>query len=108
MGPAHPLGIDFGLSHAPGSAVRAVAAGKVAFAGGDACCSYGLYVIVDHGNGLKTLYAHLSALSVVTGQQVAQGQTLGPSGATGYSYGVHLHFEVHRNGTRVDPMAYLP
>ena len=86
----------------------AVMPGKVAFAGGNACCSYGYYVIVDHGNGLKTLYAHLRSISVSVGQQVSQGQTLGPSGTTGYSTGVHLHFEVHKNGTRVDPIPYLP
>jgi murein DD-endopeptidase MepM/ murein hydrolase activator NlpD len=104
----HPLGIDLGLSHAAGTPVMAVAPGKVTFAGGDACCSYGYYVIVDHGNGLKTLYAHLRSISVSVGQTVSQGQTLGPSGTTGYSTGVHLHFEVHKNGTRVDPIPYLP
>jgi murein DD-endopeptidase MepM/ murein hydrolase activator NlpD len=104
----HPLGIDMGLSHAAGTPVMAVAPGKVTFAGGDACCSYGYYVIVDHGNGLKTLYAHLRSISVSVGQNVSQGQTLGPSGTTGYSTGVHLHFEVHKNGTRVNPMTYLP
>jgi murein DD-endopeptidase MepM/ murein hydrolase activator NlpD len=108
MSARHPLGIDMGLGHAPGTPVRAVADGRVEFAGGNACCSYGLYVIVDHGNGLKTLYAHLSRLSVARGQYVDQGDTLGPSGTTGYSTGVHLHFEVHRNGTRVNPMNYLP
>lgn len=104
----HPLGIDMGLGHAPGSPVVAVAPGKVVFAGGDACCSYGYYVIVDHENGLKTLYAHLRTIHVSVGQRVSQGQTLGPSGSTGYSTGVHLHFEVHKNGTRVDPIPYLP
>jgi murein DD-endopeptidase MepM/ murein hydrolase activator NlpD len=104
----HPLGIDMGLSHAAGTPVLAVMPGKVTFAGGDACCSYGYYVIVDHGNGLKTLYAHLRSISVSVGQTVAQGQALGPSGTTGYSTGVHLHFEVHKNGTRVDPIPYLP
>ena len=108
MSARHPLGIDMGLGHAPGTPVRAVADGKVVFAGGNACCSYGLYVIVDHENGLKTLYAHLSRLSVTNGQRVDQGDVLGPSGSTGYSTGVHLHFEVHRNGTRVNPMNYLP
>ena len=100
--------IDLGLAHAPGSMIMAVASGTVAFAGGDPCCSYGLYVIVDHGNGLKTLYAHLRRLDVSKGQSVSQGQVLGPAGSTGYSTGVHLHFEVHRNGTRVDPLGYLP
>lgn len=104
----HPLGIDLGLSHAAGTPVMAVAAGKVTFAGGDPCCSYGYYVIVDHGNGLKTLYAHLRSINVSVGQNVSQGQVLGPSGTTGYSTGVHLHFEVHKNGTRVDPLPYLP
>lgn len=108
FGPSHPLGIDFGLSHAPGTPVMAVMPGKVTFAGGDACCSYGYYVIVDHGNGLKTLYAHLRSISVSVGQTVSQGQTLGPSGTTGYSTGVHLHFEVHKNGVRVNPLQYLP
>ncbi len=108
FGPSHPLGIDFGLSHAPGTLVMAVMPGKVTFAGGDACCSYGYYVIVDHGNGLKTLYAHLRSISVSVGQTVSQGQTLGPSGTTGYSTGVHLHFEVHKNGVRVNPLQYLP
>ena len=104
----HPLGIDMGLSHAPGTPVVAVAPGKVVFAGGDACCSYGYYVIIDHENGLKTLYAHLRSINVSAGQRVSQGQTLGPSGTTGYSTGVHLHFEVHKNGVRVDPVPYLP
>jgi murein DD-endopeptidase MepM/ murein hydrolase activator NlpD len=108
MSPRHPLGIDLGLSHAPGADILAVAAGEVSFAGGDACCSYGLYVIVDHGNGLKTLYAHLRRLDVHKEQQVHQGQVLGPAGSTGYSTGVHLHFEVHQNGTRVNPMTFLP
>jgi murein DD-endopeptidase MepM/ murein hydrolase activator NlpD len=108
FGPSHPLGIDLGLSHAPGTPVLAVLPGKVTFAGGDPCCSYGYYVIVDHGNGLKTLYGHLRSSSVSVGQTVSQGQVLGPSGTTGYSTGVHLHFEVQKNGVRVNPLDYLP
>jgi murein DD-endopeptidase MepM/ murein hydrolase activator NlpD len=108
FGPRHPLGIDLGLAHARGSAIVAAASGRVIFAGGNACCSYGLYVIVDHGNGLKTLYAHLSRLDVRAGQWVDRGDSLGPSGSTGYSTGPHLHFEVHRNGVRVNPISYLP
>jgi murein DD-endopeptidase MepM/ murein hydrolase activator NlpD len=104
----HPLGIDMGLSHAAGSPIVAVMDGVVEFAGGNACCTYGLYVIVDHGNGLKTLYAHLSTLEVAKGQRVSQGQRLGPSGSTGYSTGVHLHFEVYQDGKRRNPMDYLP
>jgi murein DD-endopeptidase MepM/ murein hydrolase activator NlpD len=108
FGPRHPLGIDMGLAHDPGTSILAVGDGTVAFAGGDRCCSYGLYVIVDHGNGLKTLYAHLSRLDVRQGQTVLQGQALGPAGSTGYSFGVHLHFEVHLNGKRVNPINYQP
>jgi murein DD-endopeptidase MepM/ murein hydrolase activator NlpD len=104
----HPLGIDMGLGHAAGSPVVAAGDGVVEFAGGNACCSYGLYVIIDHGNGLKTLYAHLASLEVSKGQRVSQGQRLGPSGRTGYSTGVHLHFEVYKDGKRVNPIDYLP
>jgi murein DD-endopeptidase MepM/ murein hydrolase activator NlpD len=104
----HPLGMDMGLSHDPTALVHAVEDGVVSFAGGDRCCSYGLYVIVDHGNGLKSLYAHFSRIDVVQGQRVERGQPLGQAGNTGYSFGVHLHFEVHLNGKRVNPMNYLP
>ena len=108
FGPRHPLGIDLGLAHAARSPIVAAAAGRVVFAGGNACCSYGLYVIVDHENGFKTLYAYLSRIDVGVGQWVTQGQSLGPSGSTGYSTGYHLHFEIHRNGVRVNPLAYMP
>jgi murein DD-endopeptidase MepM/ murein hydrolase activator NlpD len=108
FGPAHPLGIDIDLFSSPNAPIGAVASGVVTFAGGNACCSYGLYVIVDHGNGFQTLYAHLSRISVSSGQRVAQGQVLGSGGRTGYATGNHLHFEVHVNGAIVNPMAYLP
>jgi murein DD-endopeptidase MepM/ murein hydrolase activator NlpD len=85
----------------------AAADGVVTFAGGDACCSYGYYVIVEHSNGLKTLYAHLRKINVKKGQAVKRGQALGVAGSTGYSTGTHLHFEVYLNGKRVNPMNYL-
>jgi murein DD-endopeptidase MepM/ murein hydrolase activator NlpD len=88
--------------------VVATAAGKVTFAGGNQCCSYGLYVTVQHRDGSSSLYAHLSALSVSEGQEIAQGQTLGASGNTGRSTGAHLHFELDLNGSPVDPLMYLP
>ncbi len=69
---------------------------------------YGLAVVVDHGGGIKTLYAHLSNIYVTQGQTVSQGQALGKMGTTGLSTGIHLHFEVQRNGVRMDPLAYLP
>jgi len=108
MSARHPLGMDFGLSHAAKSNIMAAASGTVVFAGGDPCCSYGLYVIVEHTNGLRTLYGHLSKLGVKKGQAVERGQALGVAGSTGYSTGVHLHFEVYLNGKRVNPMNYLP
>lgn len=108
FGPSHPLGIDIDFYANPNQPVVAAAAGTVTFAGGDPCCSYGYYVLVDHGNGFETLYAHFSRIAVTTGQKVTQGQTLGYGGRTGYATGDHLHFEVHYNGAIVNPLNYLP
>jgi murein DD-endopeptidase MepM/ murein hydrolase activator NlpD len=69
---------------------------------------YGKMVIVDHGNGYQTLYAHLSKISVEPGQSVARGEIIGSSGSTGNSTGPHLHFEVIKNGVRTNPLGYLP
>jgi murein DD-endopeptidase MepM/ murein hydrolase activator NlpD len=104
----HPLGIDIDLYNAYHTPVAAAMSGTVVFAGGNACCSYGYYVVVDHGNGFETLYAHLSEIWVSVGQSVSQGEAVGLSGSTGYSTGEHLHFEVHISGAVVDPLAYLP
>jgi murein DD-endopeptidase MepM/ murein hydrolase activator NlpD len=68
--------------------------------------SYGNYVVVDHGNGHTTLYAHMSSMSVSVGQSVSTGDVLGAVGSTGLSTGAHLHYEVRVNGTPVDPMEY--
>jgi murein DD-endopeptidase MepM/ murein hydrolase activator NlpD len=108
FGPAHPLGIDIDLHSAPNAPIGAAAAGTVTFAGGNACCSYGYYVVVNHGNGFETLYAHFSSVAVSTGQRVSQGQLLGYGGRTGYATGNHLHFEVHINSKIVNPLEYLP
>jgi murein DD-endopeptidase MepM/ murein hydrolase activator NlpD len=105
---AHPLGIDIDFHSNPNQAVGAAAAGTVVFAGGNPCCSYGYYVVVSHGNGFETLYAHFSSIAVSVGQRVAQGQILGYGGHTGYATGNHLHFEVHLNGSTVNPLVYLP
>lgn len=105
---SHPLGIDIDFHGSPNQAVGAAAAGTVIFAGGNACCSYGYNVVVDHGNGFETLYAHFSSIAVSVGQKVSQGQVLGYGGRTGYATGNHLHFEVHLNGSYVNPLVYLP
>jgi murein DD-endopeptidase MepM/ murein hydrolase activator NlpD len=90
-----------------GAPVRAAAAGEVILAtrnGGP----YGIQVIVDHGNGLRTVYAHLAELHVEAGERVDRGQTIGLVGSTGYSTGPHLHFEVRQHGELRDPMRFLP
>ncbi len=68
---------------------------------------YGYTVVINHGNGMKTRYAHMSKLLVSNGEEVIQGQTVGLSGNTGDSTGPHLHFELIQNGTRIDPQPYL-
>jgi murein DD-endopeptidase MepM/ murein hydrolase activator NlpD len=105
FGPSHPLGIDIGQSEGP---VVAATDGMVLFAGGDPCCSYGLYVVVVSPDGITTVYAHLESIAVTQGQKVRQGQALGEVGCTGHCYGTHLHFEVIEGGTRRNPISYLP
>ncbi len=104
MGANHPYGIDIGAKYQP---VYAVRDGRVIFVGGDPCCSYGNYVVVEHDQGWTSLYAHLDAFAVSVGGHVAQGQRIGTSGHTGKSSGPHLHFELRSWGTPVDPVAYL-
>ena len=102
------MGIDIDLFNNVGLAIGAATSGTVTFAGGNPCCSYGLYVVVLSATGVETLYAHFSSIAVVAGQQVVQGETLGTSGCTGRCTGTHLHFEVIDNGVRVNPLSYLP
>lgn len=96
-------GID--LVSSADSEIYAYKDGKVIFAGSDKI--YGNCVRIDHGNGLCTFYAHLSKLSVSEGDSVSAGQSIGIIGSTGKSTGVHLHFEVIKDGERVDPADYL-
>jgi murein DD-endopeptidase MepM/ murein hydrolase activator NlpD len=94
------------IANAGAPAVVASQGGSVVAAGWNRG-GYGNYVIVDHGNGFKTLYAHLSSISVSAGQKVSQGQQLGIMGSTGRSTGVHLHFEVIGVNGRINPLSVL-
>lgn len=107
-GPSHPLGIDIDLFNNVGAPISAAMGGVVTFAGGNPCCSYGYYVVIDHGNGYTSLYGHLSVIGVSVGEVVAQGQYIGNGGTTGYSTGDHLHFEVTSGGSRINPLNVLP
>lgn len=97
-------GIDLGADY--GDSIKAADTGVVIHS--DWLGGYGKVVIIDHGNGLQTLYAHNSELLVSEGQVVYKGQVISRAGSTGYSTGPHLHFEVRKNGSPTDPMAYLP
>lgn len=96
-------GIDIGAPH--GAPIYAAADGVVIFAGW--YYGYGYTVIIDHGSGISTLYAHCSSLSVYRGQAVYRGQVIARVGSTGNSTGPHLHFEVLINGRPVNPLNYL-
>lgn len=68
---------------------------------------YGNTVVIDHGNGMETLYGHMSSIKASTGQKVERGQQIGVMGSTGNSTGIHLHFEVHKNGEIMNPLGYI-
>lgn len=107
----HPLrfrrifheGLDLAVPH--GTSVKAAAGGKVIFAGNRS--GYGKTVIISHGQGMQTLYAHNSRLHVKPGQWVEKGQVICSSGNTGSSTGPHLHFEVRENGRPKNPLDFL-
>lgn len=96
-------GIDIGASY--GSSIVAANSGRVTMAGWYG--GYGKCLIIDHGGGITTLYAHCSSLLVGSGQSVSRGQTVARVGSTGNSTGPHLHFEVRLNGVYKNPMNYV-
>ena len=98
-------GIDIAAAY--GTPVSAAADGLVVSVR-HASVGYGNYVIVAHGSGYFTLYAHLADTQVVDGQHLLRGQLVGHEGATGLATGPHLHFELRYNGAVIDPMTYLP
>ncbi len=96
-------GVDFGAPQ--GTPIRAADGGVVLYVGWYG--GYGKIVMIDHGGDLVTLYAHTSRYVVATGQKIDRGQVIAYVGSTGLSTGPHLHFEVRRNGTPVNPISYL-
>lgn len=100
-------GTDFGTP--TGTVIRAADGGQVTFAGisGSLTSGYGRLVIVNHGNGLESYYAHLQGFFVQAGDIIAQGDPVGRANSTGWSTGPHLHFEVRQNGQPQNPMNYL-
>lgn len=94
-------GIDFGAPH--GAPIYAVGDARVIFSGWHG--GHGNYVKLDHGGGYATAYAHMSRIAVPNGARVGAGQVIGYVGSTGLSTGPHLHYELHRNGTAVNPLS---
>ena len=103
----HPLGMDIGLLQ--NTPIVATKPGVVQFVGGDPLVSYGYYVIIDHGDGYESYYAHLNSWPerIQSGAWVEQGEVIGYSGNTGRSTGPHLHFEIRHNNQVIDPLAFL-
>ncbi len=88
-----------------GTPILAAMSGKISEVGNNR--TYGNYIIINHGNGYQTVYAHMSKTIAKKGQWVSQGTKIGLVGSTGYSTGPHLHFMVYKNGNRIDPMTVL-
>lgn len=108
-GQAFHTGIDIAGKDVYGTPVTAAQDGTVAFINSESQPGggYGYYIVLDHGGGICTLYAHLSEILVSEGESVVKGQQIGKIGATGYATGPHLHFEVRENGKCVDPSKHL-
>ncbi len=99
-------GIDISSSGIRGQSIVAADGGTVTYVKYHNY-GYGYHLMIDHGNGMSTLYAHCNTILVSPGQKVAKGQVIATVGTTGDSTGNHLHFEVYRNGSRVDPLSYV-
>lgn len=99
-------GIDINKPNCYGEPIVA-SAGGVVLTASDTGNGYGIHVVIDHGDGISTLYAHMSDVEVKVGDEVSQGQVIGYIGSTGYAYGNHLHFEVRINGAHTDPFNYV-
>ena len=102
---SHHLGLDFAAGL--GANIYASAGGVVVYAGENSY-GYGSMVMIDHGTGFQSLYAHLSAIFVGCGESVSQGQTIGAAGETGRASGPHLHFEIRTMSTVINPWDVLP
>lgn len=102
-------GMDFTCSGALGERLGAAGDGTVIYVNATNSwgSGWGHYVIIDHGDGLTTLYAHMDQVAVSVGQTVSAGQYIGTIGMTGNTYGPHCHLEVRHNGERVDPAPYF-
>lgn len=97
----------YDIANRGAGSILAADSGTVILAGWPSNDGYGNRVVIDHHNGYVTLYAHMSALQVQTGQNVSKGSVIGQMGSTGRSTGIHCHFEIRQNGVLVDPGIYL-
>ncbi|HVB96869.1 MAG TPA: LysM peptidoglycan-binding domain-containing M23 family metallopeptidase [Chloroflexota bacterium] len=100
------MGLDIGAPS--GAPIVAAADGVVEEAGMDTQHGYGNHVLINHGNGYETLYAHMSHIEAKVGEKVKQGDLIGNVGMTGFASGPHLHFEVRHDGVKIDPAPLLP
>ena len=97
-----------------GDSILAASDGTISFTGGSSTYGYGLYIKIDHGSGIETLYGHLSGFTVSESDTVKRGELIGYMGNTGFAIafgsgdGSHLHFEVREDGVPVNPLIYLP